>query len=344
MIPFSTLAGIPYLSLRYLAVLCVLVLSCRFVFAAEVRRDELHKHLYQTVSNKRLSVERRQALLLAHARNDHERAWLIYRWVTHHFKHDKRLAALIGDPGEQSLDSLFQAGGGSCAVFANVLHRLLQNAGLEVKTIYGVAKGGASASIRNGMRVNHVWNAVRLGGVWYLMDATWGAGYVDRDGFHSEPTDLFFMVPPHRAVLSHFDPTDQHGYQAKLGVTQEKFQKIADDATYVAAVGFDATSILQLQVGRQARKLVDTFNPVSNAFRVIEAPLGSRLNKKMVKIRIESAVYEELMVLQGKRWTPMRKNGVSYSIDYLPTKGELLVMARREKEHEFEALLGYSVK
>ena len=268
----------------------------------------------------------------------------MYRWVINHFEHDARLARSIGDPGNHSLNSLFKAGGGSCALFANVLHRLLHEAGLEVKTIYGIAKGGASVAMRNGMPANHVWNLVKIGGVWHLMDATWGAGYVDRAGFHREPTDLFFMVPPQRAVLSHFDPADQDGIQAMLKVDQSKFGKITDDATYVAAVGFDAESILRFQANRHSNKLVETFNPVANAFRVIEAPLGSRLNTKPLRFRIESAIYEELMVLQGKRWTPMRKDGVSYSVDYRPSKGELLVMARRPKEHEFEALLGYSVK
>lgn len=251
---------------------------------------------------------------------------------------------MIGDPDKHSLDHLFQRGGGSCAVFANVMHRLLDEAGLEVKTIYGMVKGGGISSYINGMPANHVWNAVKIDGIWHLLDATWGAGYLGRDGFHREQSDLFFMVPPQRAVLSHYDPADQFGYQAKLRVDQEIFKRIGGDATYLAAIGFDANSILKMQTGENRRKLVGTFNPLSASFRVIEAPLASRLQRRPVKFRIESPTYEELMVLQGKNWTPMRKSGNLHSIEFRPVDGELLVMARRAKEHEYEALLAYSVK
>lgn len=223
------------------------------------------------------------------------------------------------------------------------MHRLLDKAGLEVKTVYGMVKGAGASQFINGMPVNHVWNAVKIDGTWHLLDATWGAGYVGRDGFHREQSDLFFMVPPQRAVLSHYDPADQLGYQAKLGVDQAIFRRLAEDAIYLAAIGFDPKSILKMQTGEKHRKLVGTFNPLSASFRVIEAPLAARLQKRPVKFRIESSEYDELMVLQDKNWTPMRKSGNVHAIELLPVDGELLVMARRAKEHEYEALLGYSV-
>lgn len=336
-------------SRRFIAVcfgllVCILALYGLPVYAADTRSEELHAHLHKVVSTNHRSVDQRRKALLAPAVNDRERAWLIYRWVTHHFKHDSRIAASIGDPEKHSLDQLFRKGGGSCAIFANVMHRLLDKAGLEVKTVYGMVKGAGASKYINGMPVNHVWNAVKIDGIWHLLDATWGAGYVGRDGFHREQSDLFFMVPPQRAVLSHYDPADQLGYQAKLGVDQAIFKRIADDATYLAAVGFDAKSILKLHAGEHRSRLVDTFNPLSASFKVIEAPLAARLEKRPVKFRIESSTYDELMVLQGKTWTPMRKSGNVHSIEMWPANGELLVMARRAKEHEYEALLAYSVK
>ena len=335
--------------LRRTLFVCFLLLVCKFslhglpALASDASTKTFPPHLYTRLSNNRLTVEYRLTALLKSAGSDRERAWLIYRWVTHHFKHDSRIAALIGDPHQHSLDHLFQSGGGSCAIFANVMHRLLDKAGLEVKTVYGMVKGAGASQFINGMPVNHVWNAVKIDGTWHLLDATWGAGYVGRDGFHREQSDLFFMVPPQRAVLSHYDPADQLGYQAKLGVDQAIFRRLAEDATYLAAIGFDPKSILKMQTGEKHRKLVGTFNPLSASFRVIEAPLAARLQKRPVKFRIESSEYDELMVLQDKNWTPMRKSGNVHAIELLPVDGELLVMARRAKEHEYEALLGYSV-
>mgnify|MGYP006172018653 FL=1 len=336
--------------LRRTLFVCFLLLVCKFslhgltAFASDASTKTFPPHLYTTLSNNRLTVEYRLTALLKSAGSDRERAWLIYRWVTHHFKHDSRIAALIGDPHKHSLDHLFQSAGGSCAIFANVMHRLLDKAGLEVKTVYGMVKGAGASQFINGMPVNHVWNTVKIDGTWHLLDATWGAGYVGRDGFHREQSDLFFMVPPQRAVLSHYDPADQLGYQAKLGVDQAVFKRFADDATYLAAVGFDAKSILKRYAGEHRGELVAIFNPLSASFKVIEAPLAARLQKRPIKFRIDSSAYDELMVLQGKTWSPMRKSGNVHSIELRPVDGELLVMARRAKEHEYEALLAYSVK
>lgn len=339
-----TLTGVRGLCLWLISAVSILYAFASTASAVDDRHSELRIRMQTIISNGHLDVEQRRKALLELAADDHERAWLLYSWVTGHFKHDARMAALIGDPSTVTLDRLFQLGGGSCAVFANVFHRLMQGSGLAVKTIYGLAKGEESSKRLNEMASNHVWNLVKIGGVWYLMDATWGAGYVALDGFHREQTDLFFKVPLERAVLSHFDPADQLEHQASLGVDYTKFKRISDDATYAAAVGFDVASILQLYIDQQRNKLVTTFNSLEGSFKVIEAPLIARLNKRVLRFRIESSEYEQLVVIQGKTWTPMLKYGNSHSIEYEPSAGVLTVMARRPKEHVFEALLVYSVQ
>lgn len=292
-----------------------------------------------------LSIQQKLDGLLAKSDSERDRALAIYRWVTTHFRHDAGSARRIGDPAKRSLESLFRAGAGSCAVFANVTHRLLEQAGLNVRTVYGLAKGGAATTYVNGKPANHVWNAIEIGGTWYLIDTTWGAGYVGRHGFQRQQNDLFFLVQPQRAVLSHFDPSDQFGYQAALGIDRHRFNRIDEDATYAAAIGFDTASILNAQaMGSRTNKLVRTFDTPANAFRVLEAPVLASLKQRTLRFRIESSSYEEVMVLQGKSWTPMRKQGVVHSIDIKPTRGELMIMARRVKEHDFEALLAYTVQ
>lgn len=325
--------------------LCILLIP--FAVCAEgvvSRYQHLNKHFRNTPFSQAAQWESKFKSILSLAETDEERAWLIYRWVTHHFKHDGGLAREIGDPGRLSLEKLHKLGGGSCAVYANVTHRLMEMAGFEVKTIYGLVKGGPATSRRNGKPVNHVWNAVKVKGVWKVVDSTWGAGFVGRQGFQPQHSDLFFLLPPEKAILSHFDVSDELGYQRAFGVNLSLFHKLPEDALYVAAVGVHPNLMVDA-VRRDSRlNLVSTFDSPSDAFRVVSAPVSGILDRKTESFVIESSVFEELMIVQGKVWLPLKRSGKVYSLSLSPSQGELLVMGRRPKQLEFEALLGYQVK
>ncbi|MEW6206628.1 MAG: transglutaminase domain-containing protein [Pseudomonadota bacterium] len=324
------------------------LLGCFSIAVHALEESSSHKrlsaHFHQTLTKPIPQLESKLEALLSIASNDEEKAWLIYRWVTHHFKHDARLARQVGDPERHSLEALHRLGGGSCAVYANVTHRLMEMAGLQVKTIYGLVKGGPATAVRHGKAVNHVWNAVKINGVWKVVDSTWGAGFVGQQGFKSEHSDLFFLLSPERAVLSHYDQADELGYQRALAVNQTLFSKLPENALYAAAVGLDPKSILDAARRSSNFSLVLTFDLPPNALRVVSAPANGVLERRVQRFVIDSSLFEELMVVQGKSWVPLKKEGKVHSVALVPKLGELLVMGRRPKQLEFEALLGYDVK
>lgn len=325
------------------AVVLLLVTSFNVQANEHSRTQYLHKHLNRVLTKRDLDLNAKLNALVSVASNDHERAWLIYRWVTNHFKHDSRLASRIGDPRKHSLDQLYKLAGGSCEVYADVVQRLMESAGLEVKTIYGVAKGGSASTRRNGKPVNHVWNAVKVNGEWRVIDATWGAGYVGQHGFQRDQSDLFFLIPPEQAVLSHFDESDELGQQRRFNVNYKLFSKLPEDALYAASLGFDAKAILDVRRNQFNLPLVGTFDQLPGSFKVLHAPVVGRLGRTRYSFKIESLVYEELMFLQDKTWTPLNKQGRTHSLTLKPDKGALLVMGRRQKQQDFEALLAYTV-
>lgn len=310
----------------------------------EARYARLNDYFQKAMVQQTGSLESKIGSLLSLAETDEDKAWLIYRWVTYHFKHDAGLASKIGDPAQYSLEQLHTLGGGSCAVYANVTHRLMQMAGLEVKTIYGLVKGGPATSRRNGKSVNHVWNAVKVEGVWKVVDSTWGAGFVGRQGFQPLHSDLFFLLPPEMAILSHFDEADELGYQQAFGVNRSLFARMPEDALYAAAVGLSSELIVDVVRKTSHFNLVSTFDLPAYSFRVVSAPVNGLLDRKTLDFVIESADFEELMIVQGRSWLPLNKSGKIYSLKLVPRQGELLVMGRRPKQREFEAMLGYRVR
>lgn len=279
--------------------------------------------------------------LTAPAQNDVERAWLIYRWVAHHLRHDSRLARQIGDPNRHPVESLLAAGGGSCEVYAKVTAGLLNAVGIEVQEVRGLTKSGSRPSADG--RLNHAWNVVHLEGRWWVMDPTWGAGYVQDGVFHRSPSDMFFLIPPDMAVLSHFDPQDRLRTQANSRVSLEVFLAMPESAATLAALGVPPRRLLDHVKFRSKAALVEVYSQTPKDLRLVDVPITKTLPLKAQYFRIESAQFEELMVVQGRQWTPMSKKGFLHSIQIDPQRGELLVMGRRPKQTDFEAILSYEV-
>ncbi len=119
----------------------------------------------------------------------------LHDWVVTRLHYD--LAAI--QPGAvrppQDAESVFAARKGVCEGYARLLVALGRETGDTIAYLHGDVRepdGGAAPS-------KHAWNAVDIGGKWYLIDATWddptGGGDVYR-------TDYLF-IPPSIAVFDH---------------------------------------------------------------------------------------------------------------------------------------------
>ena len=57
----------------------------------------------------------------------------------------------------------------------------------------------------SGTDPNHAWNAVYINDTWWLLDATWGAGYVDDNkNFVFQYSEHYFLTDPNQFIYDHF--------------------------------------------------------------------------------------------------------------------------------------------
>jgi transglutaminase-like putative cysteine protease len=113
----------------------------------------------------------------------------------------------------QTAEAVFERRAGVCEGYARLMVALGKAAGVEIAFVTGYIRDSArrleisddpwdtnrSEALEG---VGHAWNAVKLDGQWYLIDATWD------DPSKGDHTTTYLFVPPRYMVFDHF-PEDE---------------------------------------------------------------------------------------------------------------------------------------
>lgn len=126
-----------------------------------------------------------------------ERAKAIHDWIADHVAYDVA-SYRSGTYPPQDAQTTFTTRLSVCAGYANLFTAMGRAAGLTVETVVGDARTGA------GEPEGHAWNAIELDGAWYLVDATWDAGFVNGDTFTRRYRAAHFLLPPEVMGVTHF--------------------------------------------------------------------------------------------------------------------------------------------
>jgi hypothetical protein len=158
--------------------------------------------------------------------SDEEKARVFFMWITHHIRYDcgkfhkpdkpefraqtkEELLENIEAWKRAEIEKTLKYKKGVCYDYSALFKALCNAVGLEAVVITGNARDFYKPQ-RNPFDLSHAWNAVRIGGEWRLLDATWGAGYTDAEvsKFYRRVAPGFFFTPPQLFVQSHF-PDDE---------------------------------------------------------------------------------------------------------------------------------------
>ncbi len=191
--------------------------------------------------------------LVEPARNDREKAWVLFRWITANIRYDRAGAA--GGSADVRPEAVLRRKEAVCAGYSDLFLAMAAEAGLEAVSVSGYAKGeGYEAGDRFSGPPSHSWNAVRIDGSWRLVDCTWGAGYVDETGQYVrwfEP--YYFLTPPERLIYTHF-PEDPRWQLLEAPVTLARFERLpyvkAPFFTYGLRLGSDAACTVEVKGAR----------------------------------------------------------------------------------------------
>lgn len=299
----------------------------------------------QTSGDTEASIERLAAHLGKSAKDDREKARLIYRWITEHIAYD--VEGVLADGA--SMEDVLRKRVASCESYADLFEQLGKQMGLEVAKVHGWAKGygyvaGSKLEDRNS---THTWNAVKLDGQWRLVDCTWGSGVIVDRKFVKQYRDHFFLPSPEQFLFTHF-PADSQWQLVTPPISKEEFLQWPKVDLPLFRMGWKVAD-----VGNQMKKspttgIVQAGDPVPMRLTFRAAPLEGKLRAGMrYQFQAEAAGIAEMAVLDSDgRTVRFKQKDTTFEGTTVARKGKLYVGVRppHGKPQFFHFVLEYVVE
>ncbi len=153
----------------------------------------------------------------------------LHDWTADHVAYD--VAALrSGDFPPQHAKEVFDSRKAVCAGYARLVEAMADVTGDEVVYVTGVARDEEGGIAGGG----HAWNAAKIEGKWYLIDATWNAGTVNGNTFKKKYRTNYLFTPPAVFGMDHL-PDDDVWQLRKDTITRGEFvrQPLLESEFYV---------------------------------------------------------------------------------------------------------------
>ncbi|XP_034957065.2 kyphoscoliosis peptidase-like [Zootoca vivipara] len=167
----------------------------------------LHVSEQLKTNQESLSVQTIVPLITKGANSQLEKARAIWIWLCHNIKYD--VNGFLGFSEKiHTPEQVLRTGRGVCSGYAHLYRDMCREAGLTCAEVSGYGRGAGYSQGQSCLqkKSDHMWNAVQLGGQWFLLDVCWGAGLVDVEKrlFIPRHEDFFFLTDPEDFVESHW--------------------------------------------------------------------------------------------------------------------------------------------
>lgn len=160
---------------------------------------EVHPAVTAMPAETKASVAAVGLYLKAQEPDPGRRVKAIHDFVATHLAYDAD-AYLAGRYPDQRAEAVLTSGLAVCAGYANLMKAIAEVTGDEVVVVVGDARGLASEVDGE----PHAWNAAKIDGLWYLIDATWDSGHLKDRKFVREYSTSYLFVPPALIGITHF--------------------------------------------------------------------------------------------------------------------------------------------
>ena len=143
------------------------------------------------------SVESLANYLRRQCNSELHKARAIFVWICHNITYDRN-SVIKGEFPSKKPEDVLRTRSAVCDGFATLYKELADKLGLQSKYLSGYST-----------LARHAWNAVKIEEHWYLIDSTFGAGYVnDENEFVKKFNDFYFLCPELVFFYNHYPDDD----------------------------------------------------------------------------------------------------------------------------------------
>jgi hypothetical protein len=260
--------------------------------------------------------------LVIPAKNDLEKARLLYTWIATHIKYDDE-AYNTGEyeKNDPTASGILQRKTGVCDDYSTLYMELGRMMDLEVEKIIGYAKGYGYKPGDKFSETNHAWNVIKINHQWKLVDVTWGSGSGTTKDNKLVSTSRFdpywFCVEPKEFIFRHL-PEETHWQLTNSFITLAQYEDLPYlDETFFK-LGFNGEEAFKSALSGSVKEFVKTY-PVGFPVKVIGLPFYKTLTRGEKYIfTLQSDYIEEAAIINSGQWIYLQKENNEFKAEFIP--------------------------
>lgn len=208
-----------------------LLLASGVVLANSQDFTAIDTHVKNIPRNADNSIESLAEYLNKKANNDLEKVRAYYVWLTDNIAYDTKTFFSNKPNPKVTAEETLKRKQSVCQGYSELFKALCQQSGIDAYVVSGYSKGYGYNPNRKLTKSDHAWNAVKVDGKWQLLDATWGAGFVDDSRkYNKRFQEKYFLTDPKVFILDHL-PTDPMWQLLPCPITIEDYKKPKEEIT-----------------------------------------------------------------------------------------------------------------
>ncbi len=232
------------LKINILIILGVFHLTC---INAQTNFKDVDDYALKAPTQREQNIDSLTKYLTEPFTDDFSKVRSIYIWITNHIDYDVRTFCKNKNIDISPANTLKKSKT-ICTGYANLFKTICEKAGIQCEIIEGYSKGFNYVQGDIFISSDHCWNAVLINNKWYLIDPTWGSGYLYFEdhkflkflssvfdfpyikhiiAFKKAVNENYFLTNPNQFVLDHL-PLNPQWQLLNCPITIETFEKRKD--------------------------------------------------------------------------------------------------------------------
>ena len=158
--------------------------------------QDVNQHVLKVPKKDRKSIDRLTQFLVKPFNNEVDKVRAIYLWIGQNIGYDRLGIEEDNLSYNHNSQVVFEKRKGVCTGFSNLFTDMAFRAGILSVPVTGYTKNALTSNVNHEVP-DHVWNAVKIDDLWYLLDVTWDAGlWLAQDYYDQDRKDSYFLTDP----------------------------------------------------------------------------------------------------------------------------------------------------